>query len=164
MGVVFVVLVCDFDASVFRSSYTYDAAIHTVAIISIILLRLNITTPAFSPSRSRLPLSTFPDKGQKLGHEYDATDDCCADSRDKDGTCRTILGFLRERMDVRRSKIDHRLNGGIQTFKRHDKRTADDNSRPFASVDSQPRAKHSYCLIVRNTRERRIPPVRRRCV
>ena len=47
MGVVFVVLVCDFDASVFRSSYTYDAAIHTVAIISIILLRLNITTPAF---------------------------------------------------------------------------------------------------------------------
>ena len=47
MGVVFVVLVYDFDTPVFRNSYTYDAAIHTVAIISIILLRLNITTPAF---------------------------------------------------------------------------------------------------------------------
>ena len=81
----------------------------------------------------------------QLGHEYDATDDCCADSRDKDGTFRTILGLLRERMDVRRSKIDHRLNGGIQAFKRHDKRTADDNRRPFASVESQPRAKHNYC-------------------
>ena len=63
----------------------------------------------------------------------------------KDGTSRTILGLLRKRMNVRRSKIDRRLNGGIQTFKRHDKRTADDNRRPFASVESQPRAKHNYC-------------------
>ena len=45
--IVFVVLVGDFDAPGFRNSYTYHAAIHTVAIISIILLRLNITTPAF---------------------------------------------------------------------------------------------------------------------
>ena len=35
MGVVFAVLVCDFDASVFRNNYMYDAAIHAVTIISI---------------------------------------------------------------------------------------------------------------------------------
>lgn len=104
--------------------------------------------PYHTPLRARLSTPNndpVARNAQYITNKYDATDDCCADSRDKDGTCRTILGFLRERMDVRRSKIDHRLNGGIQTFKRHDKRTADDNSRPFASVESQPRAKHSYC-------------------
>ena len=35
MGIIFVVLVCDFDAPVFRNSYAYDAAIHAVTIISI---------------------------------------------------------------------------------------------------------------------------------
>ena len=38
MGVVFAVLVYDFDTPVFRNSYTYDAVIPTVIIISMVLL------------------------------------------------------------------------------------------------------------------------------
>ena len=33
----------------------------------------------------------------------------------------------------------------ITHYRDSDKRTADDNRRPFASVESQPRAKHNYC-------------------
>ena len=52
MGVIFAVLVYDFDTPIFRNSYTYDAAIHAVAIISI-AIRYNQTVGKGSHDSTR---------------------------------------------------------------------------------------------------------------